>query len=872
MLLGLLGAVVHFVAWTQPATLLALAERTIRRSTQLREAFPDPESFASYEWTALLGTALLTLASGLVLLALARRAPGAKLLALALLVADLFSFGIGFNTAADPAPLAFTPPSIQTIKSDDSLFRIATFGPDDTLPANTNMLFGLQDIRGYDTIILRDYVAYLEMIEPQRGLLYSKVHKLFEPRSLDSPLLDLLNVKYILTTLRVDSSGWRLLREDAPDRIGQPVRVYENQRVLPRAFLVERGIEAADLTDARRLLARPEFDPRREVILERVAPQPQVVREPGFEGAVGPAPIVTSYGPNRAAVQALTLRPSYLVLADVYVPGWNVRVDGAERPLLRVDGIFRGVQLTPGQHEVVFEYRPLSFRLGGLLSLLALGLAGLTLGGWAYLRHGRARADALGPVGRVVKNSLFPLTTGLLNRALDFGFALVYLRLLGPQGVGAYTFAVVIVGYFDILVNFGLGTLLTREVARSPTETDRYLGNTLATRLGLAVLVLLCALLLAGPLAAPFQIGPEVGLAIVLLTVAMLPGAVASTASALFQARERMEVPAAVTVLSTLLRIGLGTAVLLAGWGIVGLAVVSLVVNVVNALVLGGLMVGLLGRPRPHFDLGFSRGLLTTSWPLMLNNLLNSLFFRIDAVLLKPLAGEVALGHYGTAYKFIDGLQIIPSTFVLALFPHLARQAGEDRPAMARAFGLGLKVLITLALPISVGTTLLAEPIIALFAGPAYLPDSALALQVLIWFLPFSFVNGLTQYVLIALDRQRWITLSFFVAALGNLALNLWAISHYGYLGAAAVTVISEWVLLAPFWWVIRRDLPSVPLFGLTWRPTLAALGMGLAVAWLRAFNPWLAIPVGAAIYGALLLALGGVSREELAALRCRGS
>src|SRR5205814_2001693 len=159
---------------------------------------------------------------------------------------------------------------------------------------------------------------------------------------------------------------------------------------------------------------------------------------------------------------------------DVSFPGWTVRVDGVEQPLLRADRIFRAVQLAPGEHEVLFEYKPLSFRLGGLLSLLAIGLAGLALGPWGYA-------------------------------CLGFG-----------------------------------------------------------------------ALALAGPVAGPLEIEPQVGLAIVLLTLGMLPGAMASTASALFMARERMEVPAAVTVLSSLVRIGLGSAALLAGWGIVGLAAVSL--------------------------------------------------------------------------------------------------------------------------------------------------------------------------------------------------------------------------------------------------------------------------------------------------------
>jgi O-antigen/teichoic acid export membrane protein len=871
---GTLGLVVLALVWVQREALLGLVERLVARSGPLNAAFPNARVFASYEWSNLVGASLLLLASGLVVLALARRARGARMLALGLLIGDLFSFGIGFNTVADPALLRFVPPEIEALRREapDGPFRIATLGPDDTLPANTGMLFGLQDLRGYDTIILRDYVGFLELIEPQTGLLYSKIHKLFNPASLDSPLLDLLNVEFVLTTLPVERPDWRLVVEGAPGPSGAAVRVYRNGRALPRAFLVERAVAAIDAAESLRLLARPYFDPRQELILEAPpsAPAPPSVRQPGFgfEGAPGPPPSIAEYGGNRVLVEATVLRPAYLVLGDVNFAGWTVRVDGAEQPLLRADRIFRAVQLSPCRHQVVFEYRPFSFRVGGLLTLLAALLAALALGGWAYLRSGLTARAELGPVGRVLKNSLFPLATGLLNKGLDFGFALIYLRVLGPTGTGAYTFAVVVVGYFDILVNFGLGTLLTREVARDTEATGRYFGNTLAVRLALALLALSAALVLAGPLAQPLQLGPDVGLAIVLFTLGLLPGALAATASALFQARERMELPAAVTVLSTLARILLGTAALLAGWGVVGLALVSLAVNLLNAALLGGLMLNLFGRPAVRVEPAFCRGLLVQSWPLMLNSLLNSIFFRIDALLLQPLAGAAALGYYSTAYKFIDGLQIIPSTFVLALFPHLARQAAGQPAALARAFSLGLKVLLVLALPIVFGTTLLAEPIVLLLGGPAYLPDAARALQVLIWFLPFSFVNGLTQYVLIALNQQRWITVCFVIAAASNLTLNLWAIPRFGYLGAAAVTVISEWVLLVPFWYAVRRYLPPIPLLDLTWRPFVASAVMGLAVYWARDFNPWLAIPLGAAVYAFGLFALGTLTRDEMRALR----
>jgi hypothetical protein len=68
------------------------------------------------------------------------------------------------------------------------------------------------------------------------------------------------------------------------------------------------------------------------------------------------------------------------------------------------------------------------------------------------------------------KNSLVPMGLSLTNKAIDFAFAMLYVRLLGPVGTGQYYFVVAIYGFFEIISRYGLGTLLTRDVA--PTRTS----------------------------------------------------------------------------------------------------------------------------------------------------------------------------------------------------------------------------------------------------------------------------------------------------------------------------------------------------------------------------------------------------------------
>jgi len=160
-----------------------------------------------------------------------------------------------------------------------------------------------------------------------------------------------------------------------------------------------------------------------------------------------------------------------------------------------------------------------------------------------------------------------------------------------------------------------------------------------------------------------------------------------------------------------------------------------------------------------------------------------------------------------------------------------------------------------------------AETLIRFLAGERFIPDSVIVLQLLIWFLPFSFINQVTQYVLIAIHQQRALTRAFVMGVMFNLITNLIFVPYFGYRAAAITTILSEWVLLIPFYALIREHLGVVPWLDIVWRPSVAAAVMGLSLWLMGGANFWLLALVGVVVYGATLSLIGGLTQTDMPVL-----
>jgi hypothetical protein len=251
------------------------------------------------------------------------------------------------RTLAPPLPTLSALPRGNTAEP----FRIVAQG--DVLRPNASALYGLEDVRGYESIALDRFVdTYPLWCRPQWASF-----NLVE--NLDTPFLSFLNVRFALAPPdAVAPAGWK---ETAR---GPEMALFSNPRALPRAFVPPRVGVASD--SAAMLAAMRQTADFGEICwVEGSRPPEKNGRATVSAMEDGPDLSLRVDAAERALVA--TSVPDW--------PGWRAEVDGRQVPTLAVNHAFVGFYLDAGKHEVKLAYRPASFRNGLLLFWLGIAAA-----------------------------------------------------------------------------------------------------------------------------------------------------------------------------------------------------------------------------------------------------------------------------------------------------------------------------------------------------------------------------------------------------------------------------------------------------------------------------------------------------------------
>ncbi len=422
-------------------------------------------------------------------------------------------------------------------------------------------------------------------------------------------------------------------------------------------------------------------------------------------------------------------------------------------------------------------------------------------------------------------------------------------RTLGPHDFGRFQFALALTLLLSFVVMLGLPKLLVRELARDPDGA--------VTRIDSALFICLVAGgVVGGPL---LGVGWLAGADMSLLLMAgltMIADSMARIVMSLFWAVERMRYEAVAVGIQESAFVTFTLLVLAADGGVEGVMLAYLTsraVGFVVAWVIAATKLSCPTRPRRHA--GVVRPMLKATVPFAVDDGLSLAYVRIDAVLLGVFKGPTAVGLYQSATNLVLYLNVLPRMLNMSMYPQMSR-AWPDHPlALRHLRDASLRLLGAVAIPITVGSFLLAPEIFGTLYGPKFEP-AVRFYQLLVLVIPLRILGNTLGTAITSVDRQAQRAFIVGVAAALNLGLNLILIPMWSIDGAVVATLVTEsWVFLA-YAVLLRRALGPSHLFSAVAAPSLACVPLALVVTALSPAPLALLIVAGAAAYVVALIGI----------------
>lgn len=434
-------------------------------------------------------------------------------------------------------------------------------------------------------------------------------------------------------------------------------------------------------------------------------------------------------------------------------------------------------------------------------------------------------------------------------KTLSF-LAFVYLaRVLGVAGFGVLEFASSILTYFLLLADGGLEQWSTREAAKTH-DVRALVSRVLPLRILLATVAF--ALLLGLLPVLPKY--PSLRLVLALFGLSLF--AQAASLKWVFMGQEKMAAVARGLVVA---QITFATTVFVfvrSPAALVVVPVLRLASDLTMAIYFARWFARMHGGLRLALTLNGAKQALRQALTIGTSQAMGLLNYNFDSVLLGFLSGAAAVGWYNAAYKPVTVALALPITYFIGLFPALSRTYAADRDAFRHLVVRSLQLCSILVVPLVVGGTLLAEPVIGLLYGRAY-ASSVRPFQILVWSAALVILRSSYAESLRATGHQNLDLRCAITSASLNVALNVLLIPRYGMVGAASATVAADVVWLAMAYYYFQRAVLPHELLPFLRGPLAAGIAMGVLL-WLTQPLFWVGRAcIGVLVYFGLLFLFG---------------
>ncbi|EKV03208.1 membrane protein involved in the export of O-antigen and teichoic acid [Leptolyngbya sp. PCC 7375] len=438
-------------------------------------------------------------------------------------------------------------------------------------------------------------------------------------------------------------------------------------------------------------------------------------------------------------------------------------------------------------------------------------------------------------VGRLDLSYIYAFL-GEATLGLTFLFYIIIARVLGPEQYGVFTAAVALGAILSLFIQFGLPSLLGRDVAASPQVAPKFT----LTFLLLQAINSFVILLVLFPLT---QMLGFSGIGILICYLAVLAEICRSAKLTLRNVLRGINEFGTETISVSIERFfayGLACVVLFLTQSIVWVMITVISIRATDAL---GLLYYINRKTRVHnaISLGSLAGTWRKAYPFALSGILWILYYQVDILTLQWLAPATEVGFYGAAYRILEIFAALPRVIMSVTIFKFASFYLQEPSRLSEELYRATRLLLIGVLPVLIGISLFVSVLISLLYGDSFLP-AAEALSILLPSLGIKLFGNLAQNFLSATGREKQLPPLLLATVVVNIIANIVLVPSMGAVGAAIATLLSEVVLaIAGLTLLIRlgyktigQQLQKVALLSLLAVSVPSFIRIGL--------NPWLGI------------------------------
>jgi O-antigen/teichoic acid export membrane protein len=431
-------------------------------------------------------------------------------------------------------------------------------------------------------------------------------------------------------------------------------------------------------------------------------------------------------------------------------------------------------------------------------------------------------------------------------------------KRLGTAGYGQIEFAFNLVFWMVLLVREGFDVIAAREIARHPRLVRKVVEHVLAIRL-LVASVLLTALVVGTRLLLPGETERAVlGLyGLMLLTTAL-------GLDFVYRGLEKMGLVAlSMFVRTSVYAVAVWFAVRYPEQ-VIWVPILLITGEVCGIALVWAVFVMRYGLPRPRLRQGRAlRVFLHRGRTIYLIQVSQALVASVDILVVGLMSGWTGVGLYSASHRMVVAVLTFGLIFQQVAFPSLARSWRSSPEEGRRALNGLVRVLVLGFLPIAVGTSVLAVPLVACLFGPEY-RGSAPLLALEIWRAPLLSLAFLYQTTLIALNKEALGVRLLIGGAIGAVPLTALLRWGFGLPGAAAATVLVSLSLAVLGYVRLSREGRQPAWHHQLYRPLVAVAVLVPVSLLLARWHVGLGVLGGAIAYLVTILACGGLKQEDL--------